>query len=97
MAEADATVKDTKFEHGTVASTWYFLAMACWKQVTAPVLWVDAADSEVLKRIEMSVEEHAARRSVFRDLRYVTIPDAGHMLHHDQPARVARLIEEFLQ
>ena len=71
-------------------------AMACWRQVTAPVLWVDASESEVLKRIGMSAEEHATRRKAFRDLRYVTVPDAGHMLHHDQPARVARLIEEFL-
>jgi pimeloyl-ACP methyl ester carboxylesterase len=72
-------------------------AMACWRQVTAPVLWVDAADSEVLKRIGMGADDHAARRSAFRDLRYVTVPDAGHMLHHDQPARVAKLIEEFLR
>jgi pimeloyl-ACP methyl ester carboxylesterase len=26
----------------------------------------------------------------------VWIDDAGHMMHHDQPAAVARLIEEFL-
>jgi pimeloyl-ACP methyl ester carboxylesterase len=25
-----------------------------------------------------------------------TVPDAGHMLHHDQPAAVAALIEAFL-
>jgi pimeloyl-ACP methyl ester carboxylesterase len=24
------------------------------------------------------------------------VPDAGHMLHHDQPEATARLIEEFL-
>jgi len=24
------------------------------------------------------------------------VPAAGHMVHHDQPAAVARLIEEFL-
>jgi pimeloyl-ACP methyl ester carboxylesterase len=24
------------------------------------------------------------------------VKDAGHMLHHDQPEEVARLIEEFL-
>ena len=72
-------------------------AFACWKQVTAPVLWVDAEDSETLKRIGLSAEEHAARRGAFRDLHYVTVPDAGHMLHHDQPERVARLIEEFLR
>jgi pimeloyl-ACP methyl ester carboxylesterase len=72
-------------------------AFACWKQVTAPVLWVDAEDSETLKRIGLSAEEHAARRGAFRDLQYVTVPDAGHMLHHDQPERVAQLIEEFLR
>jgi pimeloyl-ACP methyl ester carboxylesterase len=26
----------------------------------------------------------------------VTIPDAGHMLHHDQPEAVARALESFL-
>ena len=72
-------------------------AFACWKQVTAPVLWVDAEDSETLKRIGLSAEEHAARRGAFRDLQYVTVSDAGHMLHHDQPERVAQLIEEFLR
>jgi len=72
-------------------------AFACWKQVTAPVLWVDAEDSETLRRIGLSAEEHAARRGAFRDLQYVTVPDAGHMLHHDQPERVAQLIEEFLR
>ena len=72
-------------------------AFACWKQVTAPVLWVDAEDSETLKRIGLTAEEHAARRGSFRDLQYVTVPDAGHMLHHDQPERVAQLIEDFLR
>lgn len=68
---------------------------ACWQQVTAPVLWVDAARSESLKRIGLSDAQYAERRAAFRDLRYATVPDAGHMLHHDQPERVARLLEEF--
>jgi len=85
--------------HKLVNATLYRLdeARACWQHVTAPVLWVDAAESETLLRIGLSAEEHAARRGAFRDLRYVTVPDAGHMLHHDQPERVARLIEEFLR
>jgi pimeloyl-ACP methyl ester carboxylesterase len=28
-------------------------------------------------------------------VRVATVPDAGHMLHHDQPGAVAALIEEF--
>jgi len=34
--------------------------------------------------------------TAFRDCRLVTIADAGHMLHHDQPEAVARAIEAFL-
>lgn len=69
---------------------------ACWREVSAPVLWVDAAESETLKRLNLSARELAERRAAFHDLRHVTVPDAGHMLHHDQPEVVARLLEEFL-
>lgn len=84
--------------HKLVNATLYRLdeALSIWKQVTAPVLWVDAAESETLKRIGLSAEEYAARRAAFANLRYVTLADAGHMLHHDQPERVARLIDDFL-
>jgi pimeloyl-ACP methyl ester carboxylesterase len=74
----------------------YEEARACWSQVTAPVLWVDAAESEALKRIGLSAGQYAERRAAFRSLRHVTVQGAGHMLHHDQPWEVARLIEEFL-
>ena len=69
---------------------------ACWAQVSAPVLWVDAAESETLKRVGLSAEQYAERRAAFSSLRYVTVHNAGHMLHHDQPEQVAHLIEEFL-
>jgi pimeloyl-ACP methyl ester carboxylesterase len=69
---------------------------ACWREVSAPVLWVDAAETETPKRLNMSPSELAERRATFGNLRHVTVPDAGHMLHHDQPAAVARLLEEFL-
>lgn len=69
---------------------------ACWNEVKAPVLWVDASDTPLLRRAKISAEDHAARRAAFARLRHVTVHDAGHMLHHDQPAAVARLIDEFL-
>jgi len=69
---------------------------ACWQLVTAPVLWVEAAESDALQRVGLDAAAHAARRAAFRDLRHVTVPDAGHMLHHDQPRAVARLLEAFL-
>lgn len=71
-------------------------ARACWRQVSAPVLWVEASESEALKRIGLSAQEQAERRAAFSNLRHVTVPQAGHMLHHDRPEEVARLIEEFL-
>ena len=85
--------------HKLVNATLYRLdeARACWERVKAPVLWVDAAESEALQRMGLSTEEYAARRGAFRNLRYVTVPGAGHMLHHDQPEQVARLIEDFLR
>jgi pimeloyl-ACP methyl ester carboxylesterase len=69
---------------------------ACWREVTAPVLWVDAAESETLQRMKLTAGDLAERRAAFRDLRHVTVAHAGHMLHHDQPEALARLLEEFL-
>jgi pimeloyl-ACP methyl ester carboxylesterase len=69
---------------------------ACWQQVSAPVLWVDAAQSDTLKRLGLNESQHAERRAAFPTLRYTTVENAGHMLHHDQPEAVAHLIEEFL-
>jgi len=70
---------------------------ACWQQVTAPVLWVDAAGSETLKRIGLDQAQYAERRAAFPKLRHETVENAGHMLHHDQPEALARLLEDFLR
>jgi pimeloyl-ACP methyl ester carboxylesterase len=84
--------------HKLVNATLYRLdeARACWARVTAPVLWIDAAQSETLKRMKLTPQDLEERRAAFKDLRYHTVQDAGHMLHHDQPEEVARLIEAFL-
>jgi len=72
-------------------------AMACWSRITAPVLWVEAEQSETPKRMGLSPEERAARRATVQNLAYATVSDAGHMLHHDQPEAVAKLIDAFLR
>ena len=69
---------------------------ACWRRVTAPVLWVVARNSPVMKRFIAHEDDYRARLACFRELREVVVEDAGHNLHHDQPRRVAALIEEFL-
>ena len=69
---------------------------ACWQSVTAPVLWVEGAQSDTPKRLQLSPAEIEERRAAFRDLRFASVANAGHMLHHDQPEAVARLLEDFL-
>jgi len=96
--EGDGVVLRSDPAHKIVNATLYRYeeARACWGAVRAPVLWVDAAQSDTLKMIGLDAAQHAERRAAFSSLRYATVPDAGHMLHHDQPREVARLIEAFL-
>ncbi len=72
-------------------------AMACWRNVAAPVLWIDGAESKTMERMRINAGEHEARKACFRDLSAHTVPEAGHMLHHDQPERLAELVETFLR
>lgn len=62
-------------------------AAACWRKVTAPVLLVVGADSD---------HDWDPQSRPFSDTRIVTIEGGGHMLHFEQPARLAREIESFL-
>jgi pimeloyl-ACP methyl ester carboxylesterase len=67
---------------------------ACWANITCPVLWVEAAQTDALKWAGRR-EEIDARIALLTHVRRHVIEDAGHMLHHDQPAAVAALIEAF--
>ena len=69
---------------------------ACWAAITCPVLWVEAADTDA-HRWAGDEKDVAQRRAVLRSVEVATIEDAGHMLHHDQPQKVARLIEVFVR
>ena len=71
--------------------------LACWRHITAPVLWVrgDASSAPGWRNDDES--QFSARKSAFSDLREVTIPGCGHMLHHDQPRPLASCIEAFLR
>jgi len=71
-------------------------AEACWRKAAAPVLWVVGAESNAVEFLKLSPQDLAARKSCFQRLTERVIPEAGHMLHHDQPERLAAVIEEFL-
>jgi pimeloyl-ACP methyl ester carboxylesterase len=68
---------------------------ACWARITAPVLWVEGAQTDAHKWAG-NAEELAKRRAVLPDLQFEVIDDAGHMIHHDQPEALARLLDAFL-
>ena len=59
---------------------------ACWREVTADVLLVAGRDSDFASPENLPFPR---RRTAWVD-------DSGHMLHFEQPAVLAQLIEEFL-
>jgi pimeloyl-ACP methyl ester carboxylesterase len=73
--------------------------LACWSAITAPVLWVEADDTNMWQwmgpkpqaRIEID-----RRLAHLKNVQTEMMADAGHMLHHDQPEQLARMIESFL-
>ncbi|HEX5464076.1 MAG TPA: alpha/beta hydrolase [Burkholderiales bacterium] len=71
--------------------------LACWQAVSAPVLWVQGADTGARVLSSDSPRQLAERKAAFRNLSEVTIPDCGHMMHFDQPERLAQIIEAFVR
>jgi pimeloyl-ACP methyl ester carboxylesterase len=63
------------------------------------VLAVEASDDSLAQwwQGRYTLAEYHERLKAVSDLRLGLIDDAGHMLHHDQPEKVATLIEAFLR
>ena len=70
-------------------------AMAIWRQVTAPTLFIDGGLSEGPRWI--GADEQARRRGCFARHEQLSIAGAGHMLHFDAPLETGRAIAAFLQ
>jgi pimeloyl-ACP methyl ester carboxylesterase len=73
--------------------------MACWSRIAAPTLYLEAEDTDLWrwmgKREEARVEIDR-RIAMIPQVEKRMIPNAGHMLHHDQPELLAEIIERFL-
>jgi pimeloyl-ACP methyl ester carboxylesterase len=72
---------------------------ALWRAIRAPVLWIGASDSHIDGWLAQGGDpklEVARRFTHLPNGRLEIVEDASHMLHHDQPAAVARLMEAFL-
>ncbi|RLA29725.1 MAG: alpha/beta hydrolase [Gammaproteobacteria bacterium] len=71
-------------------------ALACWSKITAPVLQVVGEDTDFTVAAKSWIET-AAGAAPPNGAETIVIPDAGHMVHFEQPGRLAAVIEAFFQ
>jgi pimeloyl-ACP methyl ester carboxylesterase len=73
-------------------------ALALYERIERPVLAVVASENrlDTWWDGQYSLAEFRERLSHLPDVRIETVDEAGHMLHHDQPAELARRVESFL-
>ena len=73
--------------------------MEIYKRITMPLLAIEASDDSMSlwwqKRYTLA--DYHERLKTVPDCRIAVVQDAGHMLHHDQPEQLARLLEDFLR
>jgi len=72
--------------------------LAIFRCIKAPVLMIEASDESMTQwwRGSFTLAEHRQRMQQVAQLEVVTVPDCGHMLHHDQPEALAGLIARFI-
>ena len=72
--------------------------LALYAAITAPTLFVEASDDSMQGwyAAKFTLAEFHERLKHVPNVKAVRMEDCGHMLHHDQPAQLARLIEEFV-
>ena len=86
--------------HKIISANLYRLeeTLALYKRINAPLLAVEASDDSIGKwwKGKYSLGEYHERLKLVPNAQVAVIEDAGHMLHHDQPAQLAELLEGFL-
>jgi pimeloyl-ACP methyl ester carboxylesterase len=72
--------------------------LECWKRITAPMMWVegDRTDVSIWWGDRFTKAEFHERLNLIADVERHIVSPAGHMLHHDRPEDIARLLETFL-
>lgn len=70
-------------------------AEACWDNVTARVLLVVGENTDFTAAAKSWLDSDESAQP-FRDELTAVIPGCGHMVHFEQPARLARAVEDFL-
>ncbi len=74
-------------------------AVATWRCITAPLLWVEGSQSqpETWWGGRYTRAEFESRLAAVSRVERCVLPGAGHMLHHDQPEALAARLETFLR
>jgi pimeloyl-ACP methyl ester carboxylesterase len=72
--------------------------LAVFQQISMPVLMVEAEDDSITTwwKGQYNRAQHRERLQAVPQVEIAIVSDAGHMLHHDQPALVATLMTRFL-
>ncbi len=72
--------------------------LAVFANIRAPMLMVEASDDSMAQwwKGKYGQPEFHERLKAVPDVTLRQLPDCSHMLHHDQPGLLARLIEDFL-
>ncbi|MEQ1772814.1 MAG: alpha/beta hydrolase [Burkholderiales bacterium] len=70
--------------------------IACWKRIICPSLWVMTNEIDMRNWRKDSTAQLTERKEAFRNLSEVTLETCGHMMHHDQPEKLAAIIDTFL-
>ena len=72
--------------------------LALYRRISMPLLAVEASDDSLGKwwKGKFTLAEYHERLKLVPQATVAVIQDAGHMLHHDQPAQLAQMIEDFL-
>ena len=71
---------------------------AIYERITAPTLCVVASADSMSQwwKDSYTLTEFMQRIAAVPNISHAVIEEAGHMLHHDQPAQLAQLIEQFI-
>lgn len=72
--------------------------LALYRRLTMPVLAVEASDNslDLWWKGKFTLEQYHERIQNVPNVEIGFIPDAGHMMHHDQPELLAAMIERFI-
>jgi len=79
--------------HRTAAPQPFYSAQAVefFRRIDCPVLIVNGAESHHTPRPDIE-----QRMEAIRDRRVASVEGAGHMVHHDNPARLAEIVGDFI-